>query len=83
MPSNTELDNGLHLVKAVGRHTTRMTVPKPLCESAKISNGMYLAVMSIGPCLVVTPITDVSKDGAHAEFARAFEKMVKAWEKKT
>lgn len=81
MPRHTEIAKGIHLVKAGGMSgALRMNIPRPLLESLKISNGTYLAVMAVGPCMVVAPIRDVTAAGATDEMRDKIGALILQWQ---
>ena len=80
MPSDTQIADGLHLVKASGFGTTRVGIASALRQAARIENGGYVGVMVVGPCVIVCPVANVTKDGMPEEMARKFEAAMKAWE---
>lgn len=73
MAQSTEISEGLHLVRPykAGSSCT-ITIPYDLAKQMGIIPGMTFAVIKrIAGCLVITKITDVSPDGALAEFSDA------------
>jgi hypothetical protein len=81
MPSDTQIADGIHLVKANGFASVRVGIPNALRHVARIENGGYVGVMVVGPCVIICPVANVTKDGMPEEMARKFEAAVKAWEK--
>jgi antitoxin component of MazEF toxin-antitoxin module len=82
MPSDTQIVDGIHLVKASGFGSPRVGVPEKLAEAAHVNNGAYVGVMVVGPCVIICPVANVTRDGMPEEMARKFEAAVKAWQKK-
>jgi hypothetical protein len=82
MARNTEVVNGIHLVKlqAYGEQCS-MTVPKKLRVSAGIDPSNFVSVIALGPCLVIMQASDVTREGIAADVKKAVERAVKAWEK--
>jgi hypothetical protein len=81
MPSDTQIAEGFHLVKASGFGTIRVGIPDALRQAARIDNGGYVGVMVVGPCVIICPVANVTKDGMPEEMARKFAAAIKAWEK--
>jgi antitoxin component of MazEF toxin-antitoxin module len=76
-------DSDVHLRKTLrmGGSVT-ITVPAPLLPAAKIRPGQFLAFCAVGPCILITPITDVEDHATvAAQMRAAVERAVKAWEK--
>lgn len=79
MPGDTQIIEGLHLVKASGFGTTRVGIPNALRQQARIENGGYVGVMVVGPCVIVCPVANITKEGMPAEMARKIEQTILAW----
>lgn len=77
MARSTQLADGLHVVKPYKSGTScTITIPAELAAEMKIEAGLtYMAVRRIGGCLVITRITDVSENGAKAEFSDALAEL--------
>lgn len=79
---NTELVNGLHLVKfQTYGETARVTIPISIARALAISNGSYYGLRQIGECIVLTKVTQLEHSETQEEFAESFERAVRAWEK--
>jgi bifunctional DNA-binding transcriptional regulator/antitoxin component of YhaV-PrlF toxin-antitoxin module len=81
MARDTHITAELHLIKATGEEYTRVTIPKPLREALAIEQNTYLGMRTLGPCLIITKLRDVSPDAAPIEMAKQIERALKAWAK--
>jgi len=56
-----------------------VTIPIELQEPLGIFSGARLAVQAVGPCIVLSPLRDITAQGATEEAAEAFEAAIAAW----
>ena len=76
-------DSEIHLRKTRGYGgSVNICIPADLTREAKIRPGQFLAFCVLGPCILITPITDVENHAVVADQMRAaLERALKAWEK--
>ena len=82
MGRETEIANGLHVVKLrIYGGNASVTLPEQIRESVNFTNGFYLGVIALGPCVILARITDITPEGSTAEMQRAVRQAYKEWEK--
>jgi len=62
--------------------TASATIPEKVREPLGIFPGAHIGVHSVGPCIVLFRLTDVTREGAPEEAAKAFEAAIAAWERR-
>lgn len=79
MPT-TELRDGLFLTKVRRYGGSRaVTIPPKVADAAQLSDGFFVGVLAIGPCVVMVRIAQGTPEKTEEEIRIAFEAAMEAW----
>jgi hypothetical protein len=82
MPANTEVIDGLHILKLTGlQGGIRVQIPTAVREQLQLRPGLYVTLRCIGPCVVVSLAKDITPEGVREDSDAAFKKAIREFEK--
>jgi hypothetical protein len=56
-----------------------VTIPEDVYTKSGLVDGFYSAVVAVGPIVVITAVTQNTRDGVEAELRHAFNRAIEEW----
>jgi hypothetical protein len=82
MPSTQIGDSGIYLLKIRKYGENRaVSIPKKVAEGAELTEGFFVGILAVGPCVVMVQIRQGANKEIEEEVRVAFEAAIAAWRK--
>lgn len=76
-----EIKPGMFLVRFRRYGSIRnFTMPEKLAEGLGMMNGAFMALVDLGDCVVLAPVTSVDPEGFEKQVRNAVKRSTKKWE---